>query len=218
MIHIVHLIVLSYTKFGERAIVLHSLSKEFGRRGFIISIGRKMSMSMFLPMNILEAEIVENPKSELWRVTKVNPLHTLGGIRSNIYKNSMTLFISEVLYRCIPEGSAEDGLFDWCTSSILSLDAMNEDFSNYHLRFLLELSVALGFSPSIDDLLPFAGDMSSDLQKFLDLPFAESMLIPLSGVRRNALAEVLIQYLSYHSQTRLNIQSLSVLRELFATP
>ena len=57
------LIVLAYTKFGERSIVLHTLSREWGRRGFLVRVGKGVSMALFLPLNIIEAEIVENPKS-----------------------------------------------------------------------------------------------------------------------------------------------------------
>ena len=59
------LIVISSTKFGENSIVLHTLSREYGRRGFLVRVSPKTAMALFLPLNILEAEVTENPKSEL---------------------------------------------------------------------------------------------------------------------------------------------------------
>ena len=47
------LIVLAYTKFGESSVVLHTLSREFGRRSFLVKIGKRTTMSLFLPLNIL---------------------------------------------------------------------------------------------------------------------------------------------------------------------
>lgn len=209
------LIVLNLTKLGETSIVLHTLSREYGRKSFVIKVSRKTSMSLFLPLNILEADVQESNRSTLWRAGSVSARYPLAGIRSNMYKNTMTLFMSEVLYRTIKDGANEDGLFDWCAKSILTLDAMPGDFSNYHIRFLLELAVALGFSPSADDLAPFAGQWFPVLKDFVSLSFAESMLLPLNGESRNAIAEILLKYISYHSESALNVQSLKVLRELY---
>ena len=172
-------------------------------------------MSQFLPLNILEAEVIENPKSKLWRIRNITVKHPLMGIRSDIYKNTMTLFMSEVLFRIVREGNAGEELFSWCEKSILTLDAIRSDYSNFHLRFLLELAIVLGFSPSVADLAPFAGDNIDLLASFIKAPFAESMLIPMNGNVRNKLADALLRYISYHSETGINIQSLKVLRELY---
>ena len=210
------LIVLNITKLGESSVVLHALSREHGRRSFVVKVSRKTSMSLFLPLNILEADVSESPHSTLWRAGAVTARYPLNGIRSNIYKNTMTLFMSEVLYRAVKDGAREEGLYEWCEKSILTLDAMERDFSNFHLRFLTELAVALGFSPSAESLAPFAGKYYALLKDFVQAPFAESMLIPMNGEVRNALAEILLKYIAHHSESSLNVQSLKVLRELYA--
>ena len=131
-------------------------------------------------------------------------------------KNSMTMFISEVLYRTIKEGDAEYGLYDWCRKNILMLDAIESDFSNFHIRFLLELAVTLGFSPQTRDLVPFVGNHFQTIEQFMRLSFAESMLIPLNGQTRNEIAEEILRYIEYHTESSVNVNSLKVLRELFA--
>lgn len=208
-------IVLNITKTGDSTVVLHTLSRDYGRKGFVVNVGRKTSMSMFLPLNILEAEVVENPRTSLWKIKNITVSHPLMGIRSDIHKNTMTLFMSEVLYRTVREGANEEGLFDWCARSILTLDAMSGDFSNYHLRFLLELAVALGFSPTACDLEPFAGARSALLGEFVQASFAESMLISMNGETRSDLAEILLRYIEHHTDSSLNVRSLNVLRELY---
>ena len=209
------LIVLNTTKLGESALVLHALSREHGRRSFVVKVSRRTPMSLFLPLNILEADVSESPKSTLWRAGSVTARYPLNGIRSNLHKNTMTLFMSEVLYRAVKDGAREEGLFEWCERSILTLDAMERDFSNFHLRFLTELAVALGFSPSATDLAPFAGQYYKLLGDFVRAPFAEAMIMPMNGEVRNALAEILLRYIAHHSESSLNVQSLKVLRELY---
>jgi len=216
MAEVTEFIVLHTTKVGESSLVVHTISRDYGRRGFLVrSVGKK-AMSLFLPLNVLEAEIVESSKSNLYTARNLVLRHPLTGIRNDIFKNSMTMFISEVLYRVVKEGVNEDGLYEWCEKSILILDAMETDFSNYHIRFLLELAVALGFSPESRDLQPFVGDHYPTVERFMQMPFAESMLIPLNGPVRNEIAEEILRYIEFHIDSTLKINSLKVLRELFS--
>ena len=281
------LIVLNHTKFGENTIILHTLSNEYGRRGFLVRAGAKSSMALFLPMN-----------------SNFVCLSPLNGIRGDIRKNTMTVFMSEVLYRAILEDTNEGGLASWLKQEILTLDALKSDFSNFHLLFLLDLCSALGFSPSLPGLAPFAGTQLSNIEALLrnyyrdsqgfssrdgnsqsasfqdrlsqsspfqdrlsqsssfqdglpqsspfqdrlsqsssfqdglpqSSPFqdrlsqpsfshddsqgssvglAKALLQPLRGADRNEIAEAIIRYISYHTETSLNIRSLAILREIF---
>ena len=211
------LIVLHTTKFGENSLVVHTLSREYGRRSFLVrGVGKKASMSLFLPLNILEADIQESNKADLFTARNIVSRHSLLGICNNIFKNSMTMFLSEVLYRVVKDGAAEQGLFEWCEKNILLLDSIQTDFSNFHIRFLLELTVALGFSPEAKDLAPFVGEHYPVTERFMTLSFAESMLIPLNGTVRNEIAEEILRYIEFHSESAVNVNSLKVLRELFA--
>ena len=211
------LIILHTTKFGENSIVAHTLSKEYGRRSFLIrGVGKRAVMTLMLPLTVLEAEVVETTKSTLFTARNLTAKYPLMGIRNNIYKNSMTLFTSEVLYRTLKDGANEEGLFEWCERSILLLDAIENDFSNFHLRFLLELAMVLGFSPSSQDLQPFVGPHYPIVEQFMTTSFVESMMIPLSGQVRNEIAEEILRYIEFHSESAVNVNSLKVLRELFA--
>ena len=213
MVTATRLIVLNTTKVGDSSLVVHALSRDLGRRSFIVAAGK--GASLFQPMNILDAEVVENPKSELWRLRRVSSAYPLTGIRGNIHKNTVKLFLGELLFRSIKEGASEEGLFDWCAAKILTLDAMEADFANFHLRFILELAGALGFSPSAEDLLPFADEHARRIQALLTASEADFMLIPLNGRERGAIASALVDYLGYHLETPLNIRSLRVLSELY---
>ena len=210
------LIVLHTTKFGENSIVVHTLSRAYGRRSFLVrGAGKKSGMSLFLPLTLLEADIVETTKSNLYTARNLVARHPLLGIRNNIYKNTITMFMSEVLFRVLKEGVYEHGLYEWCERTILLLDAVKSDFSNFHIRFLLELAVNLGFSPECVDLQPFVGNHYPVVEQFMSQPFAESVLIPLNGTTRNEIAEELLRYLEFHTESAVNINSLKVLHDLF---
>ena len=209
------LIVLHTTKFGENSVVLHTISKEYGRRSFLVRKAGKR-MSLFLPLNILEADIIESSKSKLFMARNISPRHNLIGIRNNIYKNAISMFIAEVLYRVVKDEVKEQGLYEWFEKDILLLDALQDDFSNFHIRFLLELAIVLGFYPDSTGLEPFAEKQHIRLlSQLLESSFEESMLIPMSGEVRNKLADSLLRYIEHHIESAVNVHSLKVLREFF---
>lgn len=217
MVKVTELIILHTTKFGENSLVIHTLSRDYGRRSFLIrSVGKKAAMTLFQPLSIIEADILESSKSTLYTAKNLSLKHHLSGIRGNMFKNSMTMFMSEVLYRTVKDGSNEDGLYEWAEKNILLLDALGSDFSNFHIRFLLEFAIALGFSPEARDLTPFTGCHTAIVERFISEPFADTMLIPLSGQTRNEIAEDILRYIEFHTDSTLSINSLKVLRELFS--
>lgn len=222
MTETVDIIVLGQTKFKDNSIILHTLTKGYGRRGYIVRLRKGESMSKFLPFNILEAESFTNSKStsggasNLGKLSNISMKSPLFGIRGDVFKNTITLFLSELLFRVVKDGTDEEGLFPWCVKQIMILDALESDYSNFHLRFLLEFAAILGFSPEYENLRPFVGRHSETIRQFLTLPYEDTMLIQLNGEVRNEIATSLIKYLEFHTESSIQIRSLAVLRDLFA--
>lgn len=202
------LVVLRTTPLGERSLVMHTISREWGRRSFIVPAGK--SQGLYVPLSILDAEALENPRSDLWRLKGVSAVYPLTGLRSGAFKNAIVMFMAEVLYRTVTDGSGEAGLYEFCESSILMLDALEGDFSNFHICWLLGLCSVFGFAASTADMAPFAGNCLQDLQKFLELPFSQAMLLPLSGSRRSELVRAIVKYLSAHLEANIEIRSIEV--------
>lgn len=208
-------ILLHTTRYGDSSIILHTLSKEYGRKGFFVkNISRRCVSSVFFPLAILEADIDDHVRSRMPNVRNVSLRYALNGIRNNLKKGAISVFVSEVLFRVVKEGMQDSALYDMCERNILLLDAMESDFSNFHLYFLMEFIIALGFSPAPEDLEPFMGEHLSLMSDFISLPFSEAMLVPMSGVIRSELAERLLKYIEFHIESPVNVNSLKVLKEL----
>ena len=180
------------------------------------SSGGKTASSLYQPMNILDGEVSVNPKSDLWRAHGLSLKYPLASIRGSMPKTAISLFMGEVLYRTVRETLvADDDFYSWCEQSVLTLDALGEDFANFHILFLLGLASALGFRPTAESLAPFAGENCRLLGQFLETGPAEAMLIPLSGSRRADVCRSIVKYLEYHTESRIEVRSLDVLHELF---
>lgn len=208
------IIVLNTTKVGERNMVVHAISPDLGRRSYIVSASSKSgSMARWQPLSILSVEVTSNPKSDLWRLSGAGALHSLNGLRTNMYKSAVCMFMAEVLFRTLRDG-LEPGLYEWCEKTILTLDSLEDSFANYHLRWLLELCSAMGFAPSLADVAPFAGEHLAEF-KVLMGQFEDALTLPLQGSVRSDIALSLLDYLSSHLEYHLDIRSLPVLAELF---
>ncbi len=208
-------ILLHTTRYGDSSIILHTLSKEYGRKVFFVkNISRRCVSSVFFPLAILEADIDDHVRSRMPNVRNVSLRYALNGIRNNLKKGAISVFVSEVLFRVVKEGMQDSALYDMCERNILLLDAMESDFSNFHLYFLMEFIIALGFSPAPEDLEPFMGEHLSLMSDFISLPFSEAMLVPMSGGIRSELAERLLKYIEFHIESPVNVNSLKVLKEL----
>lgn len=185
------LIILNLTKVKDNSVVIHTLSRDFGRKSFIVNINKGISPALFLPLNILEADVTENPKSQLWRARNFVSKYPLMKIRDNIHKNAMTMFFSEILFKVLREEGTETEMFDWCEGMILRLEELESGYAAFNAGFLVELAAELGFAPSGSDIIPFADSADKDN------------------------LGTMLRYLSHHLGISLNIQSLKVLRELY---
>lgn len=211
------LIVLHCSKTGDKSLVLQCYTKEWGRKSFIVSASSKGGMALYAPLNILEAEIVPNPKSALWRAHAFSFASPLNSIRLDVRKNTVALFLSEVLYKTLVEDQPDTELFEYLEKSILLFDSLQGDWGNFHLRFLLDYCGKLGFAPSPEDIVPFAGEYLGKLCLLLDGDAASSLLVPLKGEDRSGIAETILHYLSCHLEKPLDVRSLKILSEILHT-
>lgn len=80
-------------------------------------------------------------------IREMTPVFNLVGIRTNIYKNTIAIFISELLSKSIREMEANPALFEFMTASIGVLEHLEGGVSNFHIHFMVHLSKMLGFKP-----------------------------------------------------------------------
>ncbi|MCD8210885.1 MAG: DNA repair protein RecO C-terminal domain-containing protein, partial [Prevotella sp.] len=127
-------------------------------------------------------------------------------------------------------------LFSYIENSILWLEEAIENFSNFHIVFLLRLTRFLGFYPNTDgykegfwfDLRegrftskePLHKDYLSqeDAKKIniiLRMDFPTIGVFKLSKNERNLLLDVILEYYRLHLSLKLEIKSLEVLKSLF---
>lgn len=232
-------IVLHSFKFGENKIVVDLFTRSNGRISVITPLSKsskaKIKKQLFQPMTILEIT-ADIRKANMPKLTDARILYPFTSIPFDPFKLSISLFISEFLYRSLRVQQADEPLFAYIVNSIMWLDSCSEGFSNFHLVFTMRLTRFLGFYPNLDDngegayfdlmagcftrMVPLHRDFlqpesANLICLMLRMDFFNMHLFRLSRNDRNSLLNVILHYYRLHLPDFPEMKSLSVLRELF---
>ena len=132
------IIVLHLTKYGDSGLVVHAIDSEAGRCSYMLrgagrsgaakagSRSSRVTVGSFHNLAVLDIVSVANPRSSMALITDYEPAIRLDSLRSDVDKNAIALFISELLYRTIVEQNYDPHLFAWLTDAIAKLDALGQ--------------------------------------------------------------------------------------------
>ena len=229
-------ILLHTIKHGENGIVLQCYSNDSGRKSlyFRVSSKSKIITSNLHRLSILDVVTYSNGTS-MPSVREIEPVVRLDTIRTNIYKNTIAIFLSELLMRCVKESESNLHLYQFLVSSINILEHISEGYANFHIHFLVHFSKMMGFMPvsNYSELTPyfdietarfcangtrnsFSRTESELLYKLLNTSAISCYTIQCNGELRLSFAKRMIQYLSHHLGINIDVKSLDVLHDIFS--
>lgn len=214
------IIVLHLTKHSDSSVVLHTVDSLGGRRSFLVRglKSNRGALAAFHSLSLLDAVSADSPRSSLSYLREWTPAVALHGIRSDLVKGSVAMFVSEVIYRSLTNEVADPQLFDWLCDAIVALDEASVSIANYPLWFLVSYAGRMGFLPG-DPIEPpgiFTPAESDLLFRVVRSSYEETLAIPLSAERRQAFCRKMLQYLSYHLGATIDAKSLDVLHAVLA--
>jgi DNA repair protein RecO (recombination protein O) len=167
MVHKTKGVVLRAVKYGETSLIVTVFTELFGLQSYIINGVRTHSKQStgkaahFQPAAILDMVVYNNQFTNLQRIKEFKWAHLYQHLLSNVRKNSVALFMIELLSKCLKEPEANADLFYFVEDAFLHLDdASDKVTANYSLFFALHLAVFFGFR---------INDEYSEDQSFLDL-------------------------------------------------
>jgi DNA repair protein RecO (recombination protein O) len=236
----VNAIVLHGQSYNDSTNIVHLYTEDFGRMSYLVtkSHSRKSSLrsAFFQPLSLVEIEADHHANRSLQRIKEIRSIFPFTGIPMDPAKNTIALFLAEVLYRSLRESERNTALFDYLLRSVQLLDLCEKGLANFHLVFLIKLTRYLGFYPNVEGQRP---NWYFDLQggNFVPTrPFHNAWLSPeqalgfASMMRMNfdnlhafrfdhrERVEILNQMLNYyrmHLTEFPTIKSLAVLQEVF---
>jgi DNA repair protein RecO (recombination protein O) len=151
MLHKTSGIILHITKYSETSLIVKIYTGNFGLQSYMINGVRgkksKMKANLFQPLALVEMVVSNSNKGNLQRISEINILHPYTAIPYDMVKSSIAIFLNEILYRALQEEHSENNIFEFIKNSLLILDLKQENCSNFHIFFMIQLSRYLGFYP-----------------------------------------------------------------------
>jgi DNA repair protein RecO (recombination protein O) len=218
MLHKTKGIVLGHINYKDTSIIAKIYTEEFGLRSYIVN-GAKTSkkggkMAYFQSLSLLDLVVYENEKRDIQRISEIKLLFPFISIPFNHTKSIIAMFISELLMKSLKEESSNLPKFQFLVDDILKLDSINENIENFHLEFMIKLSVFLGFSPSKPEDFKHAGvSLNYHKESLIERVLIKNKSL-LNGNERSEFLEILINYYQYHLDNFGPFNSINVLKDV----
>ncbi len=230
-------IVVSALKYGDTSLIVKCYTasngiKTYLLKGVLSSKKGKIKAAYFQPLTMLEIVANHKDKGTMETLKEARVSYLYKSIHSDIRKNAIAFFLSEIINTSMGEEEVNAPLFNYLETSLLWLD-MHNNISNFHITFLLNLTKYFGFYP--DDTrkeLPFFDLLEGEFteqsnlntisnedltlfKSFLGIKFDNVDEVKLTKKQRSLLIKILILYFELHLQGFTKPKSVAVLNEVF---
>ncbi|EDP71060.1 DNA repair protein [Flavobacteriales bacterium ALC-1] len=231
-------IVLSKLKYRDYDLIVKCYTQQRGvvsyiLRGVLKSKKGQTKTVYFQALSQLQIEENYKPNQSLHSIKEVKLNYIYKSLHTNIYKSAIVLFLSEILSNVLKEEEKNEDLFNYIKTALQYLDS-EDNFSNFHLLFLLKLTRYLGFQPeNLNDSYPYFnlesgvfeasnqgihsifGANLTLLKRLLGTNFDALDSIKINAKQRHEFLNMLLYYFELHLGNFKKPKSLQVLNDVF---
>ena len=231
-------IVLSKLKYRDYDLIVKCYTQQRGVVSYLLRgvLKSKKGLSKtiyYQELSQLQIEESYKPNQSLHFIKEVKFNYIYKSLHSNIYKSAIVLFLAEILSNVLKEEEKNEDLFHFIEAALQYLD--NEDqFSNFHILFLLKLTRYLGIQPeNLNNNYPYfnlesgifeasnhgiysiSGENLILLKRLLGTNFDALNSVKINAKQRQEFLNLLLYYFELHLGSFKKPKSLQVLNEVF---
>ena len=230
-------IVLSSIKYADYDLIAKCYT-EIGIKSFLLKrIFRhkkgKLTPAFFQPLTQLEITANFNSNRTLHFIQEATLNYNYTTISINVVKQTIVIFLSEILSKSLQEEEKNEQLFQYLETSLIWLDT-NDKVSNFHLLFLLNLTKHLGFHPEKENMnYPFfsleegrflnsipkndylSGENLMLFKSLLGINFVGLHELKFNANARQEILDILLRYFELHLSGFNKPKSLAILKTVF---
>jgi DNA repair protein RecO (recombination protein O) len=235
MLHTTRGIVLRTIRYTDKAVIANIYTELFGLQGYLIHTGKNKKSALLQPLTCLEITVEHKATKSLQRIKEAECSPPFSDIPYNTSKCSLAMFMAEVIYRSVKEEESNLNLFNFLRNSILLLDEEQNNCSNFHLTFLVQLSRYLGIFPGNDysesenifDLEEgvffsgkpghanfIAGETALCFSQLMNADVHQHTTLNINKTQRKELLAALMNYYRIHLNGMSEVRSHKVLEEV----
>lgn len=231
-------LVLRALKYGDTQIIVDLLTETNGRMAIIQHLGQgrhaRIRKQLFQPLTMLDVVIDQRPRARLHRLKDARLIFPYTSVPFDAAKLSMCMFVAEFLAQATRNEQRDVPLFQYVVASMRWLDECVRPVPNFHLVFMMRLSLFLGFHPNMEGEGPYfdlragcfaqqpplhkdclSADDSARLRLLMRMNYDNMHLFAMTRADRNRCVDVIMQYYQLHIPDMREMKSLAVLKELF---
>lgn len=153
MLHKTRGIVLKAIRHTESSLICRIYTEKFGLQSYLIYGARKrkakIPAAILQPLHLLDMVVYHKNSGALQKVSEARQLPLFEGIPYDVEKQTIILFLAEILNKVIKLSEAEGPLFEFLYTMIVWFDGAKPPQRNFHLFFLLKLTQYLGIYPGL---------------------------------------------------------------------
>ncbi len=236
--------VLRSVKYGETSLVVTMFTEMFGLQSYMVNGVRAATPkqpyrgSFFQPATLLDLVVYHNEKQSLQRIKEYKWSYIYQDIYRNVHKNTVALFMVEVLQKCLKQPETNAELFAFAEDVLIHLDRGGDTVAaNLPLYYLVHLAHFFGFmlQDSYDDEHPvldlqdgsfvhgrpahpyfLEGRSSEVCSQLLKTRHPDELdQLALGREQRKILMDALLGFYQFHQPEFGALRSLSVLHALY---
>lgn len=240
-LYITNGIVFRNLKYSESSLIVDIYTLEKGLRSYMVSGSRSKNSQkkalFFQLFNQIQIVAYDGKEEKLCHIKEVHPSHHYKSLHSDIFKTSIGIFMIEIARNTIREKESNEELFQFLINRFNLLDEWQGKVSDFHLKFMLDLSSFLGFYPQLPESNDqiyfdikegaFVSDHHTNEFRLDEVPskdFYNLMKSDVAGLHelntsnktRQIILDGLIKYYHHHIEGFRPIKSLDVLRTILS--
>jgi len=152
-------IILRSIRYGDTSLVVTAFTELFGIQTYMVNAARSAKKTaakaiLFQPSALLEMQVYHQEQKAMNRIKESNWAFLYRHILSDVVKNSIALFMIEVLHKTLKQPEQNTDLFYFCEDALQQLDdAPPGVAANFPLYFILQLPHFSGLRLQ-DDYMP----------------------------------------------------------------
>jgi DNA repair protein RecO (recombination protein O) len=163
-------IVLRAIRYGETSLVVTVFTEVFGIQTYMVNGVRSSKKSgtkavLYQPPSLLDMIVYHQDQKQMHRIKEASWSFLYNNILTDVIKNSIAVFITELIHKTLKQPEANADLFYFCEDMFQQLDdAPPEIAANFPLYCCLHLTHFFGFQ--INDIPP---ELATAEHLYLDL-------------------------------------------------
>lgn len=123
----------------------------FGIQSYMVNgvrtSGKSAKAHFFQPSSLLEMQVYHNELKNLQRIKEVKWSSLYKNVLSDVIKNSIALFMVELLQKTLKQPETNENLFHFCEDAFLHLDVAEKEITaNFAVYFSIRIAQISGFS------------------------------------------------------------------------